>query len=117
MEKKKDLPEETPEISGVDGSDDISDVSEITTDSNGSRQSTTKRKLPISEIESPPVPVKKSTKNDAVVLCQQQKMKGEENRKQKDHCCPDVTFLQEVNKFSVPGKLILSEHGTRLVKT
>lgn len=111
MEKKKDLPEEKPEISGVDGSGDISDASEITTDSNGSGQFITKRKLPISEIESPPVPAKKSTKNDAVVLCQQQKTKGEENKTPKDHCCP------EVNKHSVPGKLILSEHGTRLVKT
>lgn len=61
----------------------------ITTGKDGPRKNTTKRKVPITEEVSPPVPEKKTKA---------------EKKIDKESSCPDVTFLQEVKKHAVPGK-------------
>ena len=58
------------------------------------KQKTTKRKLPSPEMESPPVPKRKTMKGSA------------ENNSGEDTSCSDVKFLQEMSKHAVQGKLI-----------
>ena len=61
----------------------------ISTGKDGHKKNTTKRKGPITEEVSPPVPEKKTKAQKKI---------------DKEASCPDVTFLQEVKKHSVPGK-------------
>ena len=85
----------TTEMSEENDSDVIPSVGETSTGINNSGQRTAKRKLSISDMESSPVPVKRLRKD-----------KGEESKKENDASCPDVTFLQNMNKHAVPGRFI-----------
>lgn len=72
-----------------DDQDCIAVCQVISTAKDGPRNNKTKRKVPITEEVSPPVPEKKTR---------------EEKKMDKEASCPDVKFLQEVKKHAVPGK-------------
>lgn len=94
--KKSVSPDPTELELSATNSQDLSDDQDcsavcqvITTGKDGPRKNTTKRKVPITEEVSPPVPEKKTKA---------------EKKIDKESSCPDVTFLQEVKKHAVPGK-------------
>ena len=94
--KKSVSPDPTELELSATNSQDVSDdqdcsavCQDITTGNDEPRKNATKRKVPIAEEISPPVPEKKTKA---------------EKKFDKEASCPDVTFLQEVKKHAVPGK-------------